>query len=118
MNMTDKDLAAFGERLYAAMINTPLSTIEIGGLAAAFRQRTPWPRLGPSLKVALFRIAAKMGQSAPPEAPSDGPKAPEAGSAGAPPDEAVSPESSVEEPDSSDGPPAAQDTTAHIDEVE
>ena len=115
--MTDKNLAAFGERLYAAMINTPLSTIEIGGLAAAFRTRTPWSRLGPSLKVALFRIAAKMGDSAPPETSSDGPKTLEP-AAGPTPDEAESVDRPSEEPDSNDGPPAPRDATAQIDEVE
>lgn len=116
--MTDKNLAAFGERLYAAMINTPLSTIEIGGLAAAFRTRTPWSRLGPSLKVALFRIAAKMDYSAPQENASDGPKTAEAGDTGPTPDETESSDCPAKEQDSSDGPLAARDASPQIDEVE
>jgi hypothetical protein len=78
--MTDRELAAMGERLYEAIIETPLSPLEIGGLTAAFRTRTPWAELGSGLKVALFRIAANAAspvatQPTPDEAATEEPPA-------------------------------------------
>lgn len=80
--MTDKDLAVYGERLWTAIIATELAPIEIGGLTAALRARTPWSEMGPGLKLALFRIARN---APPPEASPEPVDAPvEAEAAGEP----------------------------------
>jgi hypothetical protein len=62
--MTDRELAEMGERLYTAIIETTLSPLEIAGLTAAFRMRTPWRDLGPGIKVAFFRVAANAAPPA------------------------------------------------------
>jgi hypothetical protein len=62
--MTDRELAEMGERLYTAIIETRLSPLEVAGLTAAFRTRTPWPELGPGIKVAFFRVAANAAPPA------------------------------------------------------
>jgi hypothetical protein len=56
--MTDKELAAFGERLYGAVLLTPLPAGTILGLAAAIRQNVEWADLPRSLRFAVFKIAA------------------------------------------------------------
>jgi hypothetical protein len=78
--MTDKELATFGERLYEAVLLTPLPAGTILGLATAIRYNAPWADLPRSLRFAVFKIAAaclgepadqaddKSGQ--PPPAPS------------------------------------------------
>lgn len=63
--MTDRELAEMGERLYTAIIETTLSPLEIAGLTAAFRMRTPWRDLGPGIKVAFFRVAANAAAPVP-----------------------------------------------------
>lgn len=56
--MTDKELSAFGESLYEAVLFTPVPAGTIFGLANAIRQNVPWAQLPRHLKFAVFRIAA------------------------------------------------------------
>ena len=56
--MTDKELSEFGEKLYEAILMTPLPGGTIFGIASAIRHGTPWRALPGSLKLAVFKIAA------------------------------------------------------------
>ncbi len=63
--MTDKELSAFGERLYEAILMTPLPAGMVFAIATAIRQGVPWARLAPPLKLAVFKIASNCGPVAP-----------------------------------------------------
>ena len=54
-HMTDKQLSAFGEKLYEAILMTPLPAGMVFAIATAIRQGVPWARLAPPLKLAVFR---------------------------------------------------------------
>ncbi len=56
--MTDKELSEFGEKLYEAILVTPLPGGTIFAIASAIRHGTPWKALPGSLKLAVFKIAA------------------------------------------------------------
>lgn len=56
--MTDKELAAFGERLYEAVLLTPLPAGTTLGLASAIRYNLPWAELPRTMRFAVFKIAA------------------------------------------------------------
>ena len=56
--MTDKELAAYGERLYEAVLLTPLPAGSILGLATAIRYNAPWSELPQALRFAVFKIAS------------------------------------------------------------
>ena len=56
--MTDKELSAFGEKLYEAILMTPLPAGMVFAIATAIRRGVPWARLAPPLKLAVFKIAS------------------------------------------------------------
>ncbi|MDX2087870.1 MAG: hypothetical protein SFX73_08470 [Kofleriaceae bacterium] len=56
--MTDKELSSFGERLYEAVLFTPLPAATVFNLALAVRGAVPWAQLPQHLKFAVFKIAA------------------------------------------------------------
>lgn len=56
--MTDRELCNFGERLYEAVLYTPLPSATIFNLALAVRQAVAWEHLPQALKFAVFKIAA------------------------------------------------------------
>jgi hypothetical protein len=94
--MTDKELSTFGEKLYAAILETPLPSGRIFALAGAIRQGVAWAKLPPPLKIAVFKIAARCleGLTAPavPAGPTPSSSTPEPAGA----DEAETVESSAE----------------------
>jgi hypothetical protein len=65
--MTDKELAAYGERLYEAVLLTPLPAGSILGLATAIRYNAPWSELPQTLRFAVFKIASACLSEAPDE---------------------------------------------------
>jgi hypothetical protein len=69
--MTDKELAVFGERLYEAVLLTPLPAGTILGLATAIRYNLPWSELPRTLRFAVFKIAA-ASTGEPMDAPESG----------------------------------------------
>jgi hypothetical protein len=84
--MTDKELATFGERLYQAVLLTPLPAGTILGLATAVRHNLPWSELPKALRFSVFKIAAvclaETAESTADEAASEPePDAPTAGQA-------------------------------------
>lgn len=62
--MTDKELSTFGERLYNAILLTPLPAGTIFGIGAAIRQNVSWRELPRTLKFAIFKIAAQCAPDA------------------------------------------------------
>ena len=56
--MTDRELAVFGERLYQAVLLTPLPAGTILGLATAIRHNVGWSELPKALRFSVFKIAA------------------------------------------------------------
>lgn len=77
--MTDRELAAFGERLYEAILLTPLPAGTILGLATAIRCNMSWTDLPRALRFAVFKIAAACVESPldeDPVAPPDQPEVP------------------------------------------
>ena len=85
--MTDKELSQFGEKLYEAILVTPLPGGTIFAIASAIRHGTPWKALPGSLKLAVFKIATNCLPEGPAPAPLPGG---EPGAAdGEAPDEAV-----------------------------
>lgn len=75
--MTDKELSAFGEKLYEAILMTPLPAGMVFAIATAIRQGIPWPKLAPPLKLAVFKIAANCNPGV--GAEEDAPSSPESG---------------------------------------
>ena len=70
--MTDKELSAFGEKLYESVLFTPLPAATVFNLALAVREAIPWSHLPQHLKFAVFKIAANCTSDAiaePPAAP-------------------------------------------------
>ena len=69
---TDKELSQFGEKLYEAILMTPLPGGTIFAIASAIRHGTPWKALPGSLKLAVFKIAANCLPEDPSPTPPSG----------------------------------------------
>lgn len=100
--MTDKELSKFGEKLYEAILTTPLPGGTIFAIASAIRKGTPWSALPTSLKLAVFKIAANCA----PETASGGPY-PASAAAPVPPDQQRDVLPRAADPDSDPARPAA-----------
>ena len=57
--MNDKELSTFGEKLYEAVLITPLGAGSLFGIVSAIREGVPWARLPAPVKLAVLRIAAQ-----------------------------------------------------------
>ena len=56
--MTDKELSTLGERLYEAVLATPLPAGMVSAIGRALREGIPWAHLPPPLKLGVFKIVA------------------------------------------------------------
>jgi hypothetical protein len=80
--MTDRELAAFGERLYEAVRLTPLPAGSILALATAIRYNAGWSELPRALRFAVFKIAAACHTDRPEPQPGEGGDQPQPPAAG------------------------------------
>jgi len=55
--MDNRQLIAWSQRLYQAIVDANLPPLQLRDIADAIRTRTPWSSLAPNVKLAIMKIS-------------------------------------------------------------